>query len=493
MVSISTQQRTRISVAAVFLGGAIVVSGLVLTPKAGLLVLGGGALLGLLAVIIHVCQGRIDGVMLMWAAFFPLGSLVMFPRERSIVTLERVVVLLACVGLSWVKPSRLVSIPVSLRRAGLACLAFIAVAGATLVKSPDRLSAGRLLSDSFLIPLLFGWCVIAWFEVRRCLRAIHTAVCVSSIICAAVAAAEIATGKDLLPIEGSKLYFSAGIARPNGPFASNDQLALVGGLSLFFLLFLHAALGPNLSAGRRVLHVLGTAAAIGNALTPMFRSVALALMLALVIDTVWEKKTSRRAWRGALILAFAGLIFSVSAFAPAVFEDRSSAANVYGRLAEGEQSLRVFRDHPLVGVGFSNFNRFVSDDPRYEASYDGVSSVDWPHNNIATALTETGTLGFIPYMLTHVFLLVAFWRLGSRSSAGSLVWKYSVYMFLTYWLTGMTESTGFELLNAWYAFVLAVCYKFALTEPDPSLPTKAQVPVDGLSASARIFSPGFLR
>jgi len=52
-------------------------------------------------------------------------------------------------------------------------------------------------------------------------------VCVSSIISASVAAAEIVMGQDLLPF-GTPALAYGGIIRPNGPFESNDTLALIG-------------------------------------------------------------------------------------------------------------------------------------------------------------------------------------------------------------------------------------------------------------------------
>jgi len=287
------------------------------------------------------------------------------------------------------------------------------------------------------------------------------------MICAAVAAAEMVVKEDLLPNQGSGMdYAGGGIPRPNGPFASNDTLALIGAVSLFFLLFLRAALGPKVSSGRRVLHSIGLTAAIGMALMPMFRSVAITLLLALIVDTIWEKRTTRRACRVGLILAFAGLIFLPKIFAPDMFEDRSSGQNVYGRIAQLDQSFQVFLDHPILGVGFYNFGSVVTGEPRYVASYQGVNSVDSPHNNLTQVLAETGILGFVPYMIAHVLLLRAMWQLRRSSLSGSLAWKFCFYMFLAYWTTGLTESSGYSPLNLLYVFAFTVSYKFVITDPD---------------------------
>ena len=490
-ISIPAVQPPRLWEAVLVLVGAVVVAGLVLVPKAGLLALAGCAVLWFLALASEVLRGRIDGILLWWAAFYPLGSFALFPRDHAIVTLDRVVILLAVIGLFFVKTGTLIATPRVLRQAGLACLAFIAVAGVSLAKSPEPLGPARQLFDYLMLPLILGWLVIVWFDVRRHLSTIHTAVCVTSVFCAAVAGAEIVTKVDLLPVGDSAMFYAGGIPRPNGPFATNDQLALVGALNLFFLLFLRAALGLRISAGRRALHSIGLAGAMGMALMPMFRSVAIALLLALIIDTFWEKRTIRRGWRVALIVAFVGLIFIVRAFEPDVFEERSSMDNFYARIAQLKQNFWVFADPPILGVGFSNFNNFVVGEDRYRASYAGVSSVDWSHNNLATALTETGILGFVPYVMTHLLLLWAIWQLRRSSSSGRLAWKYLFYMFLTYWTTGLTQSSGFEYLNVWYAFVIASGYKYGATAADLMQPAEMRVSDEDFSAPRESFSPRF--
>src|SRR5712691_11339788 len=199
-VSVPVEHRPSLSGAALVLAGAIAVAGFILVPEAGLLIVIACLALGSLRAVGNVFRGRFDGILLCWAGAFPFGyCLLSFPREGSIVTLDRVVILVAFIGLFLVKPSTLIAVPKALRRAGLVWLAFVAVAGVTLGKSANGLNAARILLDGFLLPLLLGWCVIARFDVRRRLPTIHTTVCISSIICAGIAAAEIVTRQDLLP------------------------------------------------------------------------------------------------------------------------------------------------------------------------------------------------------------------------------------------------------------------------------------------------------
>jgi O-antigen ligase len=120
-------------------------------------------------------------------------------------------------------------------------------------------------------------------------------------------------------------------------------------------------------------------------------------------------------------------------------------------------------DHPVLGVGFWNFHEFVVGEPRYLAFYQGVASLDWPHNNLAEILTETGVLGFVPYVLAQILVLRAMWQVRRLSVSGHLAWKYYVYLFLSYWITGLTEASGYSPLNLWYMFATAVFLKYVLT------------------------------
>ena len=87
--------------------------------------------------------------------------------------------------------------------------------------------------------------------------------------------------------------------------------------------------------------------------------------------------------------------------------------------------------------------------------------------------------------MTHIVLLWAMWQLRQLSSCGYSVWRYYVYMFLTYWITGLTEATGFNaFVNLWYVFLMTICYKYVLTAPDAILPVEERVPGRILSAPA---------
>jgi O-antigen ligase len=450
-----------------FATGAVAVAGMILFPQAAVIIPIGLLVIALLGVTADVFRGRIDGLLLFWAAVCPLGYyFASFPRQRSIVTLDRVVILALLLTLCFAKPSTFTVIPQSLRRVALASFIFVALAMTTVLRSADPLTSARVLIDAFLFPVLLGWCVIAKLNLRRRLPTLHTAVCISSIISGSIAAAEVVTGRDLLPLPGSDINYAGAIVRPNGPYPSSDALALIGSISIFLLIFLRGELGRKVSGGRRVLHFIGLIAAVGMAVMPLYRSVLLTLLLILVIDTFWEK-TPKRLWRIVFILTSLGAMAAVARMAPDTMQDRTDPANFYARVAEYGQSINVIRAQPLVGVGFDNFVNAVQGHPEYAASFQGIASVDSPHSNLAAVLAETGLLGFLPYLIMNLLLIRAFWQLRLYSRAGRRVWRYAVYMLLAYWISGLTLVAGYDSsLNLWFVFAMALMYKSVLTSPD---------------------------
>ena len=109
---------------------------------------------------------------------------------------------------------------------------------------------------------------------------------------------------------------------------------------------------------------------------------------------------------------------------------------------------------------------------RYIAFYDGIQSVDRPHNTLGAILAETGVLGFVPYVTAQVALFLAFWQLRRRRSQNAQAWTYFLYIFLGYWINNMTLASGYTSdLNLWFIFSIALLYKFSTTEKAASVET----------------------
>lgn len=434
--------------------------------------------------VLSMVRGRATGVILGWTLIFPLGYyFASYPKEQPVITLDRVF-LIVLVAASFLAGKRgLTAIPANLRRAS-ACwgvFTFFAAISILGVAAPWR--ATRVLVEGFVFPALLAWYVVRYFDVRKNLRALHVLTCVMAVYVAGVGACEVALQRDLLALPDSSVLLAGDqesatqfLVRPNGPFTSTNSFALIGLVSFLFLLFLRTALAESMPKWQRVIHRLGLAAALATALMPLFRSVLTSLLAILLVDTYYSRGFRRAIRIGAASL-FLFVVLLIRVALPAVFEERSASDNLYARIAEQKQVLAMFVDNPLTGVGLTNF-AVAAEHGKYTTYYRGVQSVDAEHNNLSAVLAETGLGGIVPYVISQVLFFWAFWRLPRRNNPDvTLVWKTFLFIFLAYWVNGMSLGSGYYSdLNLWYMFALAFLYKFALTarsETDQVAPVRS--------------------
>ncbi len=426
------------------------------------------ALPPLLYLVFRLADGNAEPIMLLWAGVCPLGYYFLSSR---FVTFDGLVVFALAAGIVLCPKSRVTPMPPMLRYCGWAWFAFLVGALLSMV-SVDQLSNPlHIWVLAFLMPAIVGWYVIACFPVRSHLRTLHGIICVVAIYSAAIGAAEMYLGRDLLPISaGGSDYFAGApggvwIMRANGPYAAQHSFGLIGLATFCLLGFLRQAMGEKVPRWQKVLHGLGITAALLQAMMPLTRSIFITIIVILLLDLFRKMSKFQKALRVG-ILATGGIAVMVVMMAvPELFEERvSGTENIYFRIAQQQQNLRLFMDYPVLGVGLTNFYKVASSKPTYSVSYSGVESGDIPHSNPGSVLTETGLVGFLPYFLSQCLLVAAFWK-RRGSVGGKLAWPFFVYVFLSYWITGLSiASAYYSDLNLWYLFCFAVIYKYVITE-----------------------------
>jgi hypothetical protein len=453
-----------------FFAGCVVACGLVvLKPILGLGVI--GTVLGI-CIVTYLIAGTLSGkgepAILIWALIFPLGYYFLsFPREKSVITLDRVVLLVLLLAIAVASPSSREKLPRDIRSCARAWSAFLIVAGLSCVWGGDFVTSGKLFFDGFCLPALLGWCVLRSFDVRRYAAPLHIVVSAMAVYTMSIGLAEDLLKEDLLPLPGSAIFFAGSVPRPNGPFYSFDSFAVIGVVTFFLLQFLRGAMGSvPIPLWHTLLHRVGILASLAIALMPMFRAVAIAFMVTLLLET-WSTANLRRKIAGfTLIGVCAVAVLLISVMAPEVFEDRAQADNIYSRMAQQRQNLQVFLDHPFLGVGLGRFSATVKGETHYLASYQGTGAPDSPHNNLAQIGTETGLLGLVPFIVAQIYLVISFAQASKRRSKDSqLVWKSFLYLFLSYIIIGMSASSVVEPdISIWYIFTISVFYKYYMTE-----------------------------
>ncbi len=412
--------------------------------------------------------GRADFTVLAWILIFPLGYYFLtFPRERSIFTLDRAMIGILIVALIFGSRSPKVFLTREAKRAGIAWILFIAAILVSLLRADNPLGKIKELMDVFVFPGILAWYVIRNFSLRQHLSKLHALTCLMSIYVAGIGLAELKTGQDLLPLSAAVfLVEGTGLARVNGPFATNNSFGLIGLLSFLLLLFLRRAIGSHMPAGQRILHLVGIACALAIAVMPMFRSILLTLLLIVSFEFYGRKRAALRiVIVGSVLLAVLGLLWFKKT-APDMFEYRvSDPSDVYARVAQQRQTWEMFLAHPIVGVGWGNY---ISEAYKFsDVSFGGVLSVGSSHNTLGTILVETGLLGFLSFLTAQVLLFRTFQLLRREGTPDRrLAATFFNYVFLAYWITGVSLSSGYYAdLNLWFLFVIAILYKFAVTEP----------------------------
>ncbi len=178
---------------------------------------------------------------------------------------------------------------------------------------------------------------------------------------------------------------------------------------------------------------------------------------ALVLLFAWP----RRSWIGALLMA-GGLLMGVAALEldllPASITERLTGftgfvetfdvrgqdindANysVLERLAHWQAAREMVRYHPVLGVGFGN----------YEDVYPGYALLNWPyplghaHNIYLNTLAETGIIGFLAYAALWVSVLWNTWQV----TRGAELWQRSLAVGL---LASWTYLSAHQFVDKLY-------------------------------------------
>ena len=433
--------------------------------KVGIAVLAGWILL--IWIAISFARGLFHYAVLLWVAVYPYCYyLLSFPAERSIFTFDRLFILLLTFEIFLASRRAFAGTPLTRDVRISACCwgLYLLVCFLTLaLHTPaDPLAFYRLLIEGMLMPALLGLYAIRYFPAIKDFQKLHVCVCVLGIGLFITGFIELVTNIDLFPWNGSEPMFTdTHLRRADGPFEQQIVLSLVAILAFFFAIYLRRLMPRRVSRWRQLLHRAGSVACLGAALLPLNRGLIFSLVPIAIIESFSKQRLiSRRIWA-----SFFAAVFLVTIAAklldPRLYEDRVSRPdNVYQRLAQHKETLRVVSEYPLLGVGFGLYHDVASRNPRYMATWNGIESMNYPHNAMMTVLSEEGIFGLVFYVAAQVFLFRAMWKLRHVYPPG---WLAFLYCQLLYVLTGLDYATVyFSDINLLYIFILGVIYQLQL-------------------------------
>lgn len=300
--------------------------------------------------------------------------------------------------------------------------------------------------------------------------------------------------KDLHRIWALGLFAAALAVEPEAPllqglaasFAAVAAIgigqSLIGGIRGDIMVRAHGFVHPVVFGEQMALAVLGAAcclfrpeslaprarrlAALFGALTfaALFLSQArMALFAAaagLAVVSVLEPRARRWCLPGLVVLAVAVGAWEIlpngGRSLSAVLKPYDPASPHQARFALWDAAWRMFRDHPLSGVGPSGYHRFFS--VYHPGSLDG--EVDWgsAHNLYLHQLAERGLLGGVALLLLLGALLRRAFRAAFDSTAARPLWAASA---VTAVLVMSLTETSFQ--NEQFASLFLLVWAFGTT------------------------------
>jgi O-antigen ligase len=439
------------------------------STKVGVAVL--TAWVALIWVAISFARDQFHYVVPVWVAVYPYCYyLFSYPAERSIFTIDRALVLLLAIEIVLAERKPLPPLTKDVRVSACLWGVYLLLCFLSLLSHPtaEVLPSYRFLMDGMLMPAVLGLYAMRYFPLVQDLRKLHICACILGLGLFLTGLVEVTTGIDLFPLSGSvPIYTDTHLRRADGPFEQQVILTMVAILAFFFILFLGRLQADTMSPRRRFLHKAACLAALCAALLPLNRGLIVALAPIAAIDC-WAKQRllPRRLWAAFFSIVLLSMI-GTRLLNPRLYEDRvSNPDNVYQRLAQHEETLRVIREYPFFGVGFGLYHDVASRNPRYMAKYNGIESMNVPHNALMTVLSEGGLVGLLVYLLAQAFLLRAMWGLRAAYPPG---WLAFVYCIVVYVMIGLDYAiVSIPDINLFYLFILGIIYQLQIRMAEAS-------------------------
>jgi hypothetical protein len=433
----------------------------------------------------------VETVLVVWFATTPIASFfARFPTDRSIITFNRAAIALAVVMLLARRRDKDVRerAVVSGFEVAWALLSAVALVSA-LTKSNDLAYAMRIAVDSFALPLVAFHIARYHFDARWRGAQLVTGAIAVALFLLATGAYELFTGSNLFQYKGSEIV-REGAVRVNGPFASDSSYAIISLLIAIFLVAAPRVFDVKMDAPARLIYWCAVGAAIAASLLPLFRMVAVALVISLALYKIATLNRGEKAglrprrgnpnlsqitpspsplFRFSPFLAWAGLALLAIAiwavmFGPYSAERRlTDPRSAYGRLATWESAASLALENPATGVGLANYTDAFHEKYNFRGEIKlevmETRAADSPHSNLLWVAAELGLPALVLYAAANLSLLVIGYRAlrrpagrGARAAAACYV-----ALLVAYWLAGLTLASGYYSdLNLYFFFLLGL-------------------------------------
>lgn len=248
-------------------------------------------------------------------------------------------------------------------------------------------------------------------------------------------------------ISGEKLLRRAGLITS---FFANKNLVS----SILFLCFPFFLMGLSISKKIRFVSIIGLLSALPILIILGTRAVFLALLIFLLIISIYYLKTKFRI-RNRFIVLGCLLIVIVGVFLLKNYVDLKIKSNIKSnnaieqyvdrltnlktfnsRTEYWNNSISLWQENPLFGVGMGNwqvdFPKYGLDKYEDFAIINGINTIQRPHNDFLNILCENGILSLISYCIIFLLIYYQLLFLLKNEESKTVKWKY------IYLLTGIS-------------------------------------------------------
>lgn len=262
-----------------------------------------------------------------------------------------------------------------------------------LVPTHASLIEARYWLDAMVLP------VVVYAVTRRVVfhegdGRVIAALVVAGVVMSIISIAELALGFSLASFSGGTAVFDAlaGIQRVSGPYASNASSSTAA------LVCLAAAVywTRQRSGDAKIVGFIAVAVIAAGAIASFHRAAGIAVVAILILGTA---PTTRDRSARYLTISMIGVAAALGFYAVSgavehstFFQGRiASTANVTGRFASWDQSVAIFHQAPLAGVGVGQAPVVQQNQGLF--TFGGQQAALTIHNSFLTMLAENGVIG----------------------------------------------------------------------------------------------------
>jgi O-antigen ligase len=383
--------------------------------------------------------------LLIWVAASPLAyPFLRYPFHRGgYVTFDRVALFaLLLILLRQARPAT--RHPAGdLVRNGMAVLAV--VYGARLLLAPyGGITEVRLWLDAMVLPIV-AYAVTRRVVFQRGDGGVIGALVVAGVFISVISIAELVVGFSLASFSGGTAVFDAlaGIQRVSGPYASNAASSTAA------LVCLAAAIywTRQRSGDAKIAGIVAVIVITAGALASFHRAAGIAAVALLILGTVPGARNRSARY---LTICMIGLALALGFYAisgavehSTFFQGRvTSTTNVTGRFASWDQSVAIFKQDPLIGVGVGQAPIVQQQQGLF--TFAGQHAAVTIHNSFLTVLAENGVIGEAAFLLLAaaiINLVMALSRYpGIRIFYGAVLAGSVAFLIMSLTLTMLLES-----------------------------------------------------